>query len=440
MTGGSATSGPATGDSAGKAVTPACFARLMRPFGAFEPCPEVAVAVSGGADSMALALLLKEWLSERGGRLWALTVDHGLRPEAAAEARETGARLEAAGVTQRVLIWEGAKPSSGLQAAARAARYALLTGFCRERGILHLFLAHHLDDQAETFFLRRDRASGPDGLAAMSALRCTPDLRILRPLLRVPKTRLVSTLRAQGQSWIEDPSNRDPRFARVRLRQKLSALSEPGESPSDVSAMVRQRGLERTAHETGAGAFLGRYAHCDPAGFVTLQRAAIIQAREALAQRVLAGVVTAVGGRDYPPRVARLSRLQVAVKDPDFAGATLSRTRILPRGDRLLFCREARHLERRGVQPGETGRWDGRFDLKLASKLGPGRGTPQLRALGRLGLGQLRRENFVPLRSLPREVQVTLPSLWDDFGLIFAPFLGLLSPGLAGCHAESGHN
>src|SRR6185436_2130692 len=186
----------------------------MAPFAPFETAPTVAVAVSGGRDSLALALLARAWAAGRGGNVIALIVDHGLRAESAGEAATTLGVLRQQGIEGVILCWSGAKPSSAVQEAARAARYRLLREECRRRGVLHLLVAHHADDQAETVAMRAARQSGPDGLAGMSAAVELPEVRLLRPLLGVLRSRLTATLIARGVPWIDDPSNADPRFER----------------------------------------------------------------------------------------------------------------------------------------------------------------------------------------------------------------------------------
>ena len=204
-------------ETSAQPLSSAEFSALMAPLGPFEPAPHVAVAVSGGADSLSLALLLRDWAAEQGGRVTALVVDHGLRPGSAAEARRVRRQLTGLGLAAKCLTWPGPAPQSNRQALARAARYRLMADWCRRQSVLHLALAHHLDDQAETLLLRLGRGSGLDGLAAMPPLRELPEVRLLRPLLPVPKARLVAGLRTAGLTWVEDPSNRDPSHARVRL-------------------------------------------------------------------------------------------------------------------------------------------------------------------------------------------------------------------------------
>lgn len=275
----------------------AAFARLMAPFGPFESRPELAVAVSGGRDSLSLALLAHEWAAALDGRILALIVDHGLRPEAAREASVTASLLQGCGIECRVLCWTGDKPTGGLQEAARAARYRLLRDACRERGILHLLVAHHADDQAETVAMRAARASGPDGLAGMAALVEWPEVRLLRPLLSVPRARLSATLVSRGVAWIDDPSNIDPRFERARLR--LAGTIEAGRPDAD---RVRA-GREIQAARAGAALLESRED-----GGVAIDRAAFARLSHDTRARLLSRVVQALGGSHHPPRRDRLDR------------------------------------------------------------------------------------------------------------------------------------
>lgn len=281
-------------------VDGATFARLMAPFEPFETCPELGVAVSGGRDSLSLAVLAHEWAVARGGRILALIVDHGLRPEAAGEALATARLLEGLGIETLIRQWKGAKPSAGLQEAARAARYRLLREACRERGILHLLVAHHADDQAETIAMRAARASGADGLAGMAALVEWPEVRLLRPLLAVRRARLAATLAARGIAWIDDPSNNDPRFERARLRRA-------GTLAAGLSDADRVRaGCELQTARAGVPLLQARED-----GSIVIDRAAIERLPLDLRRRLASRVVQALGGGDHPPRRERLERALV---------------------------------------------------------------------------------------------------------------------------------
>lgn len=269
----------------------------MAPFGPFEARPDLAVAVSGGRDSLSLALLANEWAVGREGGVLALVVDHGLRPESAAESRMTRDRLESNGIECLVLHWTGPKPRAGLQEAARDARYRLLREACRARGILHLLVAHHADDQAETIAMRAARASGPDGLAGMAALVEWPEVRLLRPLLSVPRGRLSATLVSRGVAWIDDPSNIDPRFERARLR--LAGASVAGAPEADFG----RAGQEARAARAGAALLEWRLG-----GNVAIDRTALGRLPVEMRSRLVSRVVQALGGGRHPPRRDRLER------------------------------------------------------------------------------------------------------------------------------------
>jgi len=192
--------------------------------------PAIIVAVSGGPDSTALLVLAARWRAAiaTGPQLIAVTIDHGLRPEAVREALTVKKLAAQLGVRHRTLRWTGEKPVTGLQETARAVRYRLLSAAARGAGATHLLTAHTLDDQAETILIRMARGSGLAGLGAMRREIELDGVILLRPLLDVPKARLVATLQAIGLPYADDPSNRDPRFTRARLRAMMPASPAKG--------------------------------------------------------------------------------------------------------------------------------------------------------------------------------------------------------------------
>src|SRR5690242_7237746 len=305
-------------------IGPAEFADLIEPIGLFERHPALAVAVSGGADSLCLALLAHDWAQGRGGAVTGLIVDHGLRPESAREAATVKDWLRARGIVAVVLRWDGTKPASGIQEAARDARYRLLAEWCRAAGVLHLLLAHHRDDQIETVSLRAARGSGPDGLAAMSAIVEHPDHRVLRPLLATPSRRLRATLRALGQDWIEDPSNRNPAFARVRVRAALAGRRQ---------AFSPAAGRDRIAAEAAVARLLAQSVAIHPEGWAAVAPDTWAAAPRDLARRALVRVLQAVGGGAYPPRSDRLAPVLDALLEGRLGrGRTLAGCRLAPHG------------------------------------------------------------------------------------------------------------
>lgn len=209
------------------------FADLVR-------VPALILAVSGGPDSTALLVLAARWRAplKRGPKLFAVTVDHALRPQSAEEARTVGRLARKLGIPHRILKWSGRKPSTGLQAAARDARYRLLAKAANRIGARYILTAHTLDDQAETVLFRLARGSGISGLSAMARQLDMAGLALVRPLLDLPKARLVETLRRAGIDFADDPSNRDPRFTRARLREVMPVLAQEGLSARRLSTLA----------------------------------------------------------------------------------------------------------------------------------------------------------------------------------------------------------
>jgi tRNA(Ile)-lysidine synthase len=381
------------------------FAALMAVLEPFERRPRLAVAVSGGPDSMALCLLAERWTQARGGAIVGLIVDHGLRPESASEARQVAAWLAAHRIPRHILSWRGIKPGSGIQAAARAARYELLCAWCRAAGVLHLLTAHHRDDQAETVALRQARGSGADGLAGIAPVRELSGLRLLRPLLTVPKAALIGLLETAGQPWLEDPSNRAARFARARLRRDAD-LDVP-----HLGRLAHRSAADRAALDRAVAAWLAQHGRILAAGFAVLERRELAAAPIAIAQRAVQQALIAVGGKPYPPRQVRLSPLLDALREDRASRArTLGGCRVLPRGDELLVCREAGAIDHE-IEPRARvwHAWDGRFMVRVTGEV---QGL-RVRAVGEDGWRQL-----APLPEpagrpdLPAAVGQSLPGLW----------------------------
>jgi tRNA(Ile)-lysidine synthase len=326
-------------------LTAGQFDDLMAPFAPFEAKPVLAVAVSGGRDSMALAVLASDWARARGGEVLALTVDHGLRAEAAAEAAATAMRLSALGIAAEILAWDGPKPASGLQKAARAARYRLQLDACHRHGILHLLVAHHAGDQSETIAMRAARASGLDGLAGMAAVVEHRSARLLRPLLDVPRDWLTATLVARGVTWVEDPSNEDRRFERVRIRQDARARWEGAERLSGERA-----GRERQVASAALDAL-----EITSEG-VALDQLLVSAAGMDTACRLLGRVVQAVAGLDYPPRRRRLERAAARLLHGSDRGKSGKSQDFTLSGCRLMLRQEPGTRRLRWIVRPESGR------------------------------------------------------------------------------------
>jgi tRNA(Ile)-lysidine synthase len=400
----------------------AAFAALMDPLGPFEPAPRIAVGVSGGADSLALALLTDRWARARGGGVLALTVDHGLRPEAADEAAAAGRALGARGIAHETLRAPGPAPSGGIQAWARRVRADLLLDRCRRDGILHLALAHRLEDQAETLLMRLSRGSGPDGLAGMAAVSHRADARVLRPLLPVPRVRLEATCRAAGLAWADDPSNADSRFSRARLRAVAGALAGGGLAPASLAASAVRAGRARAAADAAAAALLASASAVHPEGWLEIDPALLLAAPEAVRLRAFAAALAAVGAAGRPAREDAVLQALAAAAAPDGRPVVLAGARVERRRGAVLVCRDPSAVPGAvPVEPGAPASWDGRFRVLLEAPAGEGPWT--LGALGRTGA--------VAHARVPGAVRAGLPALRDRLGLLAVPALGWVRPGAA---------
>lgn len=344
--------------------------------------------------------------------LVALTVDHGLRPEAASEAAWVGGVCAGLGIAHRTLEWRGWDRAGNLQAAAREARYRLLAGYCRENGIADAALGHTRDDNIETFFLGLMRGAGLEGLSGMRGRFERLGVTFHRPLLGIGRDALREVLKARGAGWIDDPSNEDTAFDRVRVRQALAGLGiESGRiaaSIGNLAATDRDLGVELLARLRPA---------------VRLDRGDLLIARDTFAamtpefrRRTLSAALRFIAGSPYPPRGSDVMRL--VERDWNKGAATLHGCLIHPHRDSLRIWRE--HAAVADLECGPSGLWDNRW--RFEGTCVPG---TRIRALGPLGLAQLG-----PRRTggRPRAADLASPSLWLGDGLLAAPLAGLPAP------------
>jgi tRNA(Ile)-lysidine synthase len=317
-------------------------------FRGLDDLPGFVVAVSGGPDSTALLLLAARWAKrlKKPPRLLAVTIDHGLRAEAKAEAVAVKRLARQLKVPHRTLRWRGVKPASGLQEAARTARYGLLAQAAARAGLAHVLTAHTLDDQAETVLFRLARGSGLTGLAGMAPVSLLPgeqDDRIflVRPLLGVPKSRLIATLRAARIASSEDPSNSDPRFTRARLRGVMPALASEG---LDAHGLSRLAARMRRAEATLEFAVAAAHAALAPPpwpdrGPIAFERTRFADLPAEVALRLL-GRAIAHAGDEGPVELGKLEALYEALRQtPGRLRRTLAGALVTLDADRLAVER-----------------------------------------------------------------------------------------------------
>jgi tRNA(Ile)-lysidine synthase len=378
----------------------AVFAESLARLGPFEPSARFAAAVSGGADSSALALLARDWVRQRDGHLLALIVDHGLRPESSDEARLVAQRMTTLGIEARILPLHDLPHGPSLAERARESRYRVLIEACRSLGIRHLLLGHHAGDQVETVAMRVLRGSRNDGLAGMAASRAVEGVCLLRPLLGVHPSALRGLLIERNIPWVEDPSNTDRRALRPRLRQGLAPRMW-----SPLLRAIAAAGERRQREEAAIATDLAGQVTLYPEGYALLRSG---RPRPG----VMSAVVGAVGGLDFPPDPDRVAELAAHP-----APATLHGVRIMPAGrlgDGWLIVREEAAVQP-PIQAAAETVWDRRFRLSIRPN------TPEGAEIGALGDDAAA---FRRLSPLPSVVLRVLPALRLGKKVAAVPHLG----------------
>jgi tRNA(Ile)-lysidine synthase len=291
-------------------------------FAAWKTAPAIVLAVSGGPDSIALMWLAARWRRglRRGPKLIAVTVDHGLRPEAAREARDVKRLANTLDLPHRTLRWTETKPNTGLPAAAREARYRLLAQAARASGATHILTAHTRDDQAETVLMRLLRGSGIAGLAAMARETDRDGVRLARPLLDISKSQLIATLKKAGIGFADDPTNRDTAFTRPRLRALMPALADEGGDSRNLARLASRLARANAAIEVlaeGAERFLA-LNESDPArpGYDSANFAAL---PEEIRLRLLKRAIDRFG-HEGPAELGKVETLLAALDQAAAAG------------------------------------------------------------------------------------------------------------------------
>ncbi len=394
---------------------PAAEAASLDPralFGRLQGRKGLVLAVSGGPDSTALMLLVARW--DRPPVLVA-TVDHGLRPESAREAELVAGNAAALGLPCRVLAAPEPFAGGNLQDWARRVRYRCLAAAAREAGFDTIVTAHHRDDQAETLLQRLARGSGVYGLAGMARESTLDGVALMRPLLDVPRSALAAVAAESGLSIVDDPSNADPRFDRVRMRSLMPQLAAHGLTAERLAETCARLGRAGAALDHYAGRLLRERFEADPFGGVAAPADALAEVPEEVGLRALALVLKAVGGAQYTPRLESVEALYRAVLEAG-TGTALKRTLhgaevAVDRG-RLTARREwgRAGLATLAASPGATLLWDRRFCVEVPRLAG---------ALEIAPLGRSDRRLRAPMAN--RGMLRVLPGLFRDGALVAVP-------------------
>jgi tRNA(Ile)-lysidine synthase len=384
---------------------------LFAPLGA---APHIALAVSGGSDSTALLFLAARWrrLQSIAATISVLTVDHALRPGSAAEAATVAAWAQAEGFAHHMLVWDGPKPNTGVQAAARAERYRLMTEWCRGHGASCLLTAHTQEDQAETVLMRLARGSGIDGLAGIYRQMREPGVVIHRPLLGETRARLRAFLTTAGRRWIEDPSNAMLQFERVRLRRHMPELAALGLTAEAISRTAARALDASQALWAYAADFIAASAQQHDAGYADVDREAFFNLPDETKRRVILLLVNRYGGCHREQISLSAAERLTQIESWTQPARTFGGCKFVRRKRSLLVGRESGRIDVKPLVIPAEGQvlWDGRFQVY---------GPPGHCVIPAVAASGLRRDP-----DLPKFVHDSLPAVLDAQGWAQIPQFG----------------
>ena len=374
---------------------------------------KMAVAVSGGADSLCLTLLLKKWADKNQVKLFAFTVDHGLRPEAQKEAQSVHLQLKKMGIDHQTLVWRGKKPKTRIEESARIARYDLLQAACQKNKIKALFLAHHIEDQSETFWARLAHKSGLDGLCAMQEKTDFKGLALVRPLLNISKKEIVDYLKNNKISWVEDPMNYNPEYERVLWRNRQEDLSDMGLTPTTIAILTKRLLRAKKTIDFYVDSFIKNSVLLSPAGYAFIAKMAWEMAPMEIRLRTLLHLLPLISWQN---KIVSLESIENLLSRPK-RSSTLSGCQIIFHKKGVFIAREMRtSTAPKKLKVGEFAYWD-RFFVASPVSLTLSHQAPKKR-----------------IKNLPYLVQKTFPHVEYDhihYSIDAGSFCGLYFPEVA---------
>lgn len=371
----------------------------------------VAVAVSGGSDSVGALHVMVQVAQMQGFALHAVTVDHALRDGSATEAAGVAQLCAGLGVPHQILVWQHGAVAGNLMDAARRARYDLMADWAHAQGISHIVLGHTADDQAETFLMGLARKAGIDGLVGMQSGWDHGGVRFLRPFLRVERKDLRSHLTRRGVSWVDDPSNDNDRFTRVKARRALKALKPLGITVGTLADVMMNLALAQGAIEAATREADLRVCRRQ-AGEVIFEQKEWRRSDQEVQRRLLIAALRWISGASYAPRGSGVLRVMRAIEQGQDATLAGCRIRVCDAGFRVV--REPRAVAGLVAQPGSL--WDGRWQVD-----GPFAAGQVVRALGAEGLRQCKGWKTT---AHSKDSLLVSPAVWYDDVLVSAPLAG----------------
>jgi tRNA(Ile)-lysidine synthase len=383
-----------------------------------------AIGVSGGSDSLALSVLARLYALENNSNFVALIIDHKLRKESARETRKTLKNLKDKNIESKILTYKGKNFSSNIQKLARDLRYDLFEKYCIKNKIKFLILAHHQDDLVENFYIRLIRGSGIKGLTSLqNVFEYSKNFYLLRPLLNFTKKELLEVTKKTYLQWIEDPSNKDDKFLRVRVRKMKNKLQKEGLDPRRIIKTIENLNKAKSSLDFYVHKSEKKYLDFYKEGYSTIKLSILKNEAQEVIFRLIIKAIHFVSGEYYPPRSDSLNSLIKNISQKNFKSTTLGGCLIEKNKNLLSFFREDRNVPTETLNKKQQRKnWDDRFlvfgNLKNSQRL-------IVKKLGNNGIEYLKKNKFIDYGvKIPAHAKKTLPSFWNSRGeLLFVPFV-----------------
>ena len=398
------------------------FFKIMNSLGPYEKNPHLAVAVSGGCDSLCLAILAQKWANIRGGKITALIVDHGLRKNSRKECKETQNILKKRKIFSHCFKWKLSKiPKKGVQEKAREFRYNIFEDWCFKKNTMHLLVAHHFEDQKETFLIRLNNNSNIYGLACMPKILFKKKIRILRPLLDFKKKEIIEYLKEKKVNWIEDPTNVSSKYSRNRLRKILPKLEKKGLTDNKLKKILKRAQRERKKIENKSTIWLMKNVEIDTLGYASINFGSLKLLNKDYFMFIFSKILNMISGSFYAPKSKYVYNFYKKVKSNETMNHTnLGGCHIFIFKKKLYVCREIFKRNRKQKINFQFNKiiWDNRFEIEhkknknffLKKELGKSVFIEQLQKNGWNEI-LLKNENLKKKIRIPNKIILSLPAI-----------------------------
>ena len=384
---------------------------------------EFCIAASGGPDSLSLILLANKFVKKNNYKMSVLTVDHQLRKESSEEAIWLNKILKRKKIKHYILKWNGKKPKSNVMEAARLKRYELMTDRCLKLNIKYLLTAHHLDDQIENFFMRLVRGSGLKGLSSMSKSVKMNGIKVIRPLLEYQKKSLIKVLANNSQKYVQDPSNDNPNYDRIRYRKLIGGLIDEGLNKNRLNKLILNLNQVNDAINYSTINSIYKAISQNKYGNIIVDRNIFFKLPKELQFRVLLFVLNNNESKKKRIKSESILMLIDVLKSRDFKRHTLNKNLFINKKHNILVVKEVGRIKSKESIKKKNFVWRNVYKINIKTQL-----TNDLK-IGFADDSFDKKNHFKEDKVLIN----SMPAIWKKDKIISIPFLDKRKKLIATC-------